>query len=510
MSSTIGETSVATCSFCKKSYRDVGPLVEGSGGAYICVECVELCQSILDIERRRRVLDAAKELEQTTDLTQLAWERVISLIHSGACDTALAAVNVAIDRRMSRLLKPNEEQMTNDFTTATIAQFERFVISNYKRFPVVLVRGENSKVWDADGKEYLDFFPGWGCNLVGHCPPRVVEAVREQVGLLIHVPNTWYMEPQGRFAQMLSERSFGGKSFFCNSGTEANEAAIKLARAHGHKSGRFKIVTMHGGFHGRTYAALTATAQPKYHAGFEPMVPGFEYVPYDDVAAAARAIDAQTAAVLVEPIQGEGGINVPSDGYLPALRKLCDERGALLILDEVQTGLGRTGKWFAYQHSGIEPDILTCAKALAGGVACGVMMATPKVAETLKPGMHAATFGGNPIACRAGIATIETIDAEGLLARAGAIGARFSKHFEALRAECPDLVRDVRIRGVMIGVELSVDATPVVEACLSKRLLVNVTHGTVVRLLPALTIGDAEIDRGCEILCGAIRALAAG
>lgn len=389
----------------------------------------------------------------------------------------------------------------------TIAQFDRFVIGNYRRYPVCLVRGKNSTVWDAEGNAYLDFFPGWGCNLVGHCPPRVVEAVRDQVGQLIHVPNTWYMEPQGRFAQELSERSFGGKCFFCNSGTEANEAAIKLARIHGNPRGRFKIVTMQGGFHGRTYASLTATAQPKYHAGCEPMLPGFTYVPYNDLDAVAAAIDDQTAAVLVEPIQGEGGINIPAGDYLPGLRKLCDARGVILILDEVQTGLGRTGKWFAYQHSGIEPDALTCAKALAGGVACGVLIARSELAASLQPGLHAATFGGNPIACRAGSATIETIEADSLLHRAEQIEHRFSRHFEALKARKPDLVRQVRMRGAMIGVELAVDATPVVEACLKRRLLVNATHGTVVRLLPALTISDAEIDSGCEILCDAIAAL---
>ncbi len=225
----------------------------------------------------------------------------------------------------------------------TIAQFERYVIANYRRFPVCLVRGEGSWVWDAEGNRYLDFFPGWGCNLLGHCPPRVVAAVREQAGELIHVPNTWYMEAQGAFAAALSERSFGGQCFFCNSGTEANEAAIKLARAYGHARGRFKIVTMHGGFHGRTFAALSATAQPKYHEGFEPLVPGFVYVPYNDLAALAAALDKETAAVLVEPVQGEGGVNIPAPGYLPGVRKLCDRAGVLCIFDEVQTGMGRTG-----------------------------------------------------------------------------------------------------------------------------------------------------------------------
>jgi acetylornithine/N-succinyldiaminopimelate aminotransferase len=386
----------------------------------------------------------------------------------------------------------------------TIEQFDRYVIGNYRRYPVCLVRGEGSVVWDQDGVQYLDFFPGWGCNLLGHCPPRIVEAVREQVGLLIHVPNTWYMEPQGDFAQALSERSFGGKCFFANSGAEANEAAIKLARLHGYGAGRSKIVTMEGGFHGRTYGALTATAQPKYHAGCGPMLPGFEYIPHNDLAAASRAIDDETAGVLVEPIQGEGGINLPAAGYLEGLRRLCDERGALLMLDEVQTGMGRTGRWFAYQHFDFEPDVLTCAKALAGGVACGVLIAKPEVAESLRPGLHASTFGGNPIACRAGLAAIETIEAENLLQRGIAIGERFRNHFEAMRRTSRGLVREIRIAGAMIGVELSIDAAGIVAECLERRLLINATHGNVVRLLPALTLTDEQIDEGCEILSEAV------
>ena len=362
-------------------------------------------------------------------------------------------------------------------SASTIAQFDRYVIPNYRRFPVCLVRGEGSWVWDADGNRYLDFFPGWGCNLLGHCPARVVAAVRDQVGRLIHVPNTWYMEPQGSLAEELSERSFGGQSFFCNSGAEANEAAIKLARAHGKAQGRFKIVTMEGGFHGRTFGALSATAQPKYHAGFEPMVPGFVYVPFDDLAATAAAVDNQTAAIMVEPVQGEGGINIPAPDFLAGLRRLCDERGVLLILDEVQTGMGRTGKWFAYQHSEIVPDILTCAKALAGGIAAGVMMARPEVAKTFVPGMHASTFGGNPIACRAASAVIETIESDGLLERAGQIGSRFLSHFEHLRAEIPELIQAIRVLGVMIGVDLPFDATGVVAKCMERKLLINATHG---------------------------------
>src|SRR5947209_5188792 len=292
-------------------------------------------------------------------------------------------------------------------------QFRRYVIPNYTRYPVCLVRGEGSYVWDAEGNRYLDFFPGWGCDLLGHCPPRVVAAVREQVGRLIHVPNTWYTEPQGRLAEALGERTgWGGQCFFCNSGTEANEAAIKLARLYG-GPGRYKILTTFNSFHGRTMGSLSATGQPKYHQGLEPLLPGFGYVPFGDLDAAARLVDKETCAILVEPIQGEGGINLPPAGYLEGLRELADKHHLLLIFDEVQAGMGRTGRWFAHQHWPVQPDAMTLAKALAGGLACGALVARPAAAEKLRPGTHAATFGGNPVACRAALATIETIEADG-------------------------------------------------------------------------------------------------
>ncbi len=380
-----------------------------------------------------------------------------------------------------------------------IELFQKYVIGNYTRFPVCLVRGEGSSVWDAEGNRYLDFFPGWGCDLLGHCPPRVVEAVRRQVGQLIHVPNTWYTVAQGRLAEALSERTgWGGQCFFCNSGTEANEAAIKLARLHG-GPGRYKIVTMFNSFHGRTLGALSATGQPKYHQGLEPLLPGFSYAPFGDLDAVARLIDRETCAILVEPIQGEGGINLPPDGYLAGLRELADRHELLLIFDEVQTGMGRTGRWYAHQHWDVRPDVVTLAKALAGGVACGGLIARPEAAKHLRPGTHAATFGGNPLACAAALATIETIEADGLLERAGRLEARFRERFEALRQRCP-WVLEVRARGVMIGLELAIDGTPFVTACLQRRLLVNCTHGTVLRLLPALNLTDAELEEGCDIL----------
>src|SRR5262245_58470738 len=386
--------------------------------------------------------------------------------------------------------------MTNQ---ETISLVKNYVIGTYTRFPVCLVRGEGSYVWDAEGNRYLDFFPGWGCNLLGHCPPRVVEAVRDQVGKLIHVPNTWYTGPQGDLAEALVGRcGFDGRAFFCNSGAEANEAAIKLARLYG-KPGRYKVVTMLNSFHGRTLGALSATGQPKYHQGLQPLLAGFAYAPFGDLDAAARLIDGETCAILIEPIQGEGGINLPPDGYLEGLRELADRHKLLVIFDEVQAGMGRTGKWYAYQNWPVLPDVFTLAKALAGGVACGGLVARASVAEQLRPGTHAATFGGNPLACRAALATVETIEADGLLERAVAIGERFRQRFEALRGRCP-LVQQIRVKGAMVGVELSAEGAPVVEECLKRRLLINCTHGTVIRLLPALTLTDEQLDQGCAVL----------
>jgi predicted acetylornithine/succinylornithine family transaminase len=389
-------------------------------------------------------------------------------------------------------------------SSATVDLFKKYVIANYNRYPVNLVRGEGSLVWDAEGNRYLDLFPGWGCNLLGHCPGPVVRAVQDQVATLIHVPNTWHMDVQGQWAQMLSERSFGGQAFFCNSGTEANEAAIKLARLHG--KGKFKIVTFTGGFHGRTLGALTATAQPKYHEGLGPLVAGFLYAPYGDVESAAKLIDDETCAILVEPIQGEGGVRIPPAGFLQGLRKLCDDRGLLLIFDEVQTGCGRTGDWFAYQHFGVTPDVMTLAKAVCGGIAGGALLAKPEIAPSLRPGMHAATFGGNPIAARAGIATLEMIEGEGLLDNAKQLGDLFRRRLLALQDEC-DLVREVRVAGVMIGIELAVDGSPVVKDCLERKLLINCTHSMVIRLLPAMNLTEEQAEEGCDILAGAIKNL---
>jgi acetylornithine/succinyldiaminopimelate/putrescine aminotransferase len=297
---------------------------------------------------------------------------------------------------------------------------------------------------------------------------------------------------------MLSERSIQGKAFFCNSGAEANEAAIKLARLHGAPN-RYKIITFEGGFHGRTMGALSATAQPKYHLGLGPMLPGFSYVPWGDLEAVAKRIDSETAAIMLEPIQGEGGVRIPSPEFLKGLRDLADQHGLLLILDEVQTGCGRTGHWFGYQYFGVQPDIITLAKSICGGIAGGAMIARSDIAEFLRPGLHASTFGGNPIAAAAGIAFLEAVEKEGLLGRATAIGERFAAGLQALQQDI-DYIREVRVAGVMIGIELEIDGASLVQSALENGLLINCTQGKVLRLLPALTISDAEIDRSLEIL----------
>ncbi len=380
----------------------------------------------------------------------------------------------------------------------TVQLFEKYVVPNYGRFPVSLVRGEGSYVWDAEGNRYLDLFPGWGCNLLGHCPAPVVEAVRDQVGKLIHVPNTWYMEAQGRWAEALSERSFGGQAFFCNSGTEANEAAIKLVRLHTPKN-RYKMITFEGGFHGRTLASTTATAQPKYHEGLGPLMAGFDYAPYGDLDAVAGLIDGETAGILVEPVQGEGGIRIPPEGFLAGLRRLADEHELLLVFDEVQTGIGRTGRWFGYQHFDVVPDVMTLAKAVCGGLAGGAMLCKAEIAPSLRPGMHAATFGGNPVAARAGLATIEMIESQGLLENAQRLSRVFRERLEQLQKQC-SIIREVRVLGLMIGIELAVEGGPTVKACLQRKLLVNCTQQTVIRLLPAMTLTEEQALQGCDIL----------
>ncbi len=387
----------------------------------------------------------------------------------------------------------------------TISLFDQYVIPNYGRYPICLVRGEGSSVWDAEGKRYLDLFPGWGCNILGYSPPKVVEAIQQQAAQLIHVPNTWYIESQGEFAEAICSRSFG-KAFFCNSGAESIEGAIKLARLHTPEE-KYKIITFQNGFHGRTFAAVTATAQPKYHQGLGPLMAGFQYAPHNDLQAVRDLIDDETCGILIEPVQGEGGVNTPDEGYLQGLRDLADEHDLVLIFDEVQTGMGRLGTWFGYQHFGVQPDIMTLAKGVAGGVACGAIVAKEEIAPSLRPGMHASTFGGNPLAMSAGVATVRTIEEENLLEHSSAMSQRFAQHFEPLLEELA-IVKELRIAGMMIGIDLTVPATPIVGKCMERGVLLNATHDTVVRMLPALNITAEQVDEGATILIEELRSLA--
>ncbi len=383
-------------------------------------------------------------------------------------------------------------------TQETIELFKKYVIANYGRLPRVMVKGEGCYMWDADGNKILDMFPGWAVSGIGHCHPKVVEAIRQQAGELIHVDNTFYSEPQGRLAQMLSERGFGGKCFFCNSGAEANEGALKLSRLYTSKQKKYKFITCEGSFHGRTFATVTATAQPKYHEGFLPLLPGFVYIPFNDVAALEAAFTDEVAAVLVEPIQGEGGINVASHEFLGAIRRLCDEKGAVMILDEVQTGIGRTGKWFAYQYSDVTPDIVTMAKALGGGVAIGAMMAREEIAACLVPGKHASTFGGNCLACAAAIATIEAIEEDNLLQQAVEMGQYAQDRLRALKDKHP-VIDHVRGIGLMIGIQLTRAGAPFVAKCLERGLRINCTHDTVIRFMPPMIVTKEQIDQAVDI-----------
>jgi predicted acetylornithine/succinylornithine family transaminase len=382
-------------------------------------------------------------------------------------------------------------------TQETIGLFNNYVIANYGRLPRVMVKGAGCYLWDADGNKILDMFPGWAVSGIGHCPPKVVAAIRRQVGELIHIDNTFYSEPQGRLAQMLSERAFGGKCFFCNSGAEANEAALKLARLYTPKE-KYKFITCEGSFHGRTFATVTATAQPKYHEGFLPLLPGFSYIPFNDVKALEAAFTDEVAAVLVEPIQGEGGINVASPEFLRAIRRLCDQKGAVMILDEVQTGMGRTGKWFGYQHFDVEPDIITMAKALGGGVAIGAMMAKAEIAACLVPGKHASTFGGNSLACAAGVATIETIEEDNLLQHAAEMGQYAQEKLRSLK-EKHAAIDHVRGIGLMIGIQLTRPGAQIVSKCLEKGLRINCTHDTVIRFMPPMIVTKEQIDEAVGI-----------
>jgi acetylornithine aminotransferase len=376
------------------------------------------------------------------------------------------------------------------------------IFNTYARFPVAFVRGEGCRLWDDTGKEYLDFLSGIAVCALGHCHPELTRVISENAGKLIHVSNLFYTYPQVELAAELTRLSFADKVFFSNSGAEANEAAIKLARKYSRERfgpGRFHIVTMKDSFHGRTLATLSATGQSKVHSGFEPLVEGFEFVDFNSIAAVEAAITDKTCAVMVEPVQGEGGLNFPSPGYFRDLKALCREKNLLLIFDEVQTGMGRTGTLFAYEQEGVSPDIMTLAKALANGLPMGAMLATDEVATAFAPGSHASTFGGGPLVASAALAALGIISEPAFLKSVRETGSYFVEALAKLRDRYP-FVSEVRGRGLLVGLELKIPGAKFVQKCLDRGAIINCTHDTVLRFVPPLVAGHPEIDAMVAIL----------
>ncbi|HET9001417.1 MAG TPA: acetylornithine transaminase [bacterium] len=398
-------------------------------------------------------------------------------------------------------------------TQETIELSRQVLMPNYRRLPVAFVEGQGMRLWDAEGKEYLDFVAGIAVDVLGHCHPHHVRAIQQQATKLIHVSNLYHIPQQAELARALLDvlRIPDGKVFFCNSGAEAAEGAIKLARKAARTvRGRdaYEIIVADHGFHGRTMGALSATMVARYHEGFEPLVPGFVSVPPNDLGAVERAVTPKTAAVFMEPIQGEGGINPTDDDYLRGLRRVCDERGLWLILDEVQTGFGRTGRWFAYQHAGVTPDIVTLAKGMGGGVPIGAFVGRGQLAEVLQPGSHGSTFAGGPLICAAALAVLRTIQEEDLVDRAAEMGAYLLAKLRDL-ANAHPVITEIRGRGLMVAIELSVPSEPVVAACLERGLLVNNVQPKAIRLVPPLIVERGDIDEAIRILGTALSAVGA-
>ncbi|MDK9716626.1 MAG: acetylornithine transaminase [Trichlorobacter sp.] len=393
-----------------------------------------------------------------------------------------------------------------------VERSDKVIMKTYGRYPIVPVRGEGCRLWDADGKEYLDFLAGVAVNNLGHCHPKVVKAIQDQAATLIHCSNYYQIPQQIELAELLCNHSFADKAFFCNSGAEANEAAIKLARKYSREKHnnpeRYGIITAADSFHGRTMATVSATGQEKVQRFFDPLLHGFAHVPFNDLAALEAAITPQTCAIMLEPIQGEGGINIPSVEYMQGVRELCDRHQLLLILDEVQVGMGRTGKLFAYEHFDITPDIMTLAKALAGGAPIGTMLARDEVAASFTPGTHGSTFGGNPLVTAAAIATVRAILEEGLLNRAEEMGEYLHGELEKLGSRYP-FVKEVRGIGLMIGMSLSIPGGDIVKRGHELGLLLNVTHDTVLRFVPALTVSKQEVNQMIQILDGIFKEIQA-
>ena len=384
----------------------------------------------------------------------------------------------------------------------------KYLMSTVERLPVTLVRGQGARVWDEDGREYLDFVGGWAVNSLGHCHPVVVQAVTEQVNNLIQASNQFYTIPQIQLAELLVQNSCLDKVFFSNSGTEANEGAVKLARRYGkcYLNGADEVITTMGSFHGRTLAMVAATGQPKFQEPYLPLIAGFKNVEYNNFEAIKAATTGQTCAVMLEPVQGEGGVNLPDDDYLAAVRAWCDQKGILLILDEIQTGMGRTGTLFAYEQYGIEPDIMTLAKGLASGIPIGAILAKDKV-SVFAPGEHGSTFGGNPLACAAGYATLKFIIDNDIVGKVKRVGEYLMAGLEGLKPKFP-FITEVRGRGLLVAMEFNRDiASEAVMACLEKGLLVNKLKPNALRFMPPLIIGNQEVDEALGILDKALSSL---
>jgi acetylornithine/N-succinyldiaminopimelate aminotransferase len=382
---------------------------------------------------------------------------------------------------------------------------DRYIMSTYKRHPLVLTRGLGVHVWDSEGRCYLDLVGGIAVCALGHAHPRVVTAIKEQVEILSHVSNLYHIVPQILLARLLVENSPFDKAFFCNSGAEANEAAIKLARKYASEQmgGRYELITMQDSFHGRTLATVTATAQERFHIGFEPLPAGFRYVPYNNLSALEAAVTEKTCGVLVEPIQGESGVLIPDPGYLPGIRRICDEKGLLMIADEVQTGIGRTGMLFACEQTEVVPDMITLAKALGNGFPIGALLAKEKIAAAFVPGSHGSTFGGNPLACAAALATLETILDEGILENCRKVGAYFLSRLGELKNKHPR-IREVRGQGLILAVELTLPGAEFVQKCMENGLLINCTNGNVLRFVPPLILTRQDVDKAVSILDGVL------
>ena len=388
-------------------------------------------------------------------------------------------------------------------TDKIIQLYNKYVMNTYKRAPLCPEKAKGAKIWDINGKSYLDFFPGWAVSGIGHCHPLVANAVAKQANKLMHVSNNYYSQLQARLAKKIVEESFPGKIFFANSGAEANEAAVKLARKYGHDKGKYEIITMTKSFHGRTLGMISATGQDKVKKGFEPLVEGFTHIPFNDIEALKEAVNEKTVAIMFEPIQCEGGINIATKEYMRETRKLCAELDIIMILDEVQTGMGRTGKMFCYQLYGITPDVMTLAKSLGGGVPIGACVAREKFQDVLAPGTHASTFGGSPLVCAAALAVFEAIKKEKLLQNTKRMGVYLTKKLEGLKKKY-HFIKEVRSVGLVIGMEVGMRGEDIYKKCLDEGLLINCAQDTILRIMPPMTVTKTDIDKAVSILDGVL------